>query len=72
MGRGLYGEVPEFADAFDEMCARSTRTLAGPCMTWCSARRARTSLHETLWTQPALFAVEVALFRTLDRLGSAS
>ncbi|OLF09969.1 hypothetical protein BU204_32340 [Actinophytocola xanthii] len=61
MGRGLHARFPAFAAAFDEVAAefpglREVMWEDGP-------------LDETGWAQPALFAVEVALFRLLESWG---
>ncbi|HEV7650683.1 MAG TPA: type I polyketide synthase, partial [Actinophytocola sp.] len=64
MGRELYERYPVFAEAFDAVAAELDSGLAE--VMWGEDPQA---LDETGWAQPALFAVEVALFRLLESWG---
>nr|APD71871.1 type I polyketide synthase 6 [Streptomyces sp.] len=67
MGRELYAAEPVFAAAFDEVVGaldvHLDRSLAGVI------EGEPELLQRTVFTQPALFAVEVALFRLLSHYG---
>nr|QLJ96957.1 SDR family NAD(P)-dependent oxidoreductase [Micromonospora carbonacea] len=72
MGAGLAAAYPVFADALDEVCdqidahvGRSVRDLLEAAPGTPDAAL----LDDTRYTQPALFAVEVALFRLAGSLG---
>nr|WP_237280689.1 type I polyketide synthase [Streptomyces caniscabiei] len=68
MGRELYAAHPVFTEAFDAVCARIDPRLGRPLT---DALASEELLGRTAYTQTALFAFEVALFRLLEHWGLA-
>ncbi|MBE1502215.1 acyl transferase domain-containing protein/D-arabinose 1-dehydrogenase-like Zn-dependent alcohol dehydrogenase [Amycolatopsis lexingtonensis] len=62
MGRGLYARFPVYAEAFDAVLAHFAPEVREA---FDDAER----LDRTEFTQPALFAIEVALFRLVESFG---
>ncbi|WP_455712144.1 SDR family NAD(P)-dependent oxidoreductase [Streptomyces canus] len=76
MGRELYATYPVYAQAFDAACVELDRELSGhvplPVHEVVFAEdgtEAAALLHRTVYTQSALFAVQVALFRLVESWG---
>ncbi|MCC9311976.1 SDR family NAD(P)-dependent oxidoreductase, partial [Kitasatospora sp. RB6PN24] len=70
MGQGLYAAFPVFAQAFDAVCAGLAEHLDGSLAAVVRGEvEGGGRIDDTGWAQPALFAIEVALFRLLESWG---
>ncbi len=72
MGAALYAALPSFREAFDATCSRFDQALEVPLREVVFAEagsRAAALLDSTEYTQPALFAFELALARALEGFG---
>jgi acyl transferase domain-containing protein len=69
MGRGLYEAFGVFAEAFDAVVAAVDEHREGPSLREVMWGDDAEALNRTECAQPALFAVEVALFRLVESWG---
>jgi acyl transferase domain-containing protein/NAD(P)-dependent dehydrogenase (short-subunit alcohol dehydrogenase family) len=71
MGQELYESNPAFRDAFEEACAQLDPHLEEPLapIVFAEGKKAEGKLDHTAYAQPALFALELALYRALASQG---
>ncbi len=68
MGKELYEESPVFEETFDEVCEQLDRHLDTPLKDVLFGED-QAALNDTAYAQPALFALQVSLYRALASLG---
>ncbi len=71
MGRELYETDPVFQSAFDAACEQLDQHLETPLreIVFAKGKKAAAKLEDTACAQPALFAIEVALYEALAKRG---
>jgi acyl transferase domain-containing protein len=72
MGRGLYEALPVFRKSLDELCAHLDPLLGARLLDIVFSAEGSPEaalLNQTGWAQPALFALEVALYRQWEAWG---
>ena len=71
MGKELYESDPVFEEAFDAVCAELDQHLETPLkeIVFAKGKKAAALLEDTTYAQPALFAIEVALYEALAKRG---
>ncbi|HEX6688111.1 MAG TPA: SDR family NAD(P)-dependent oxidoreductase, partial [Solirubrobacterales bacterium] len=71
MGKELYEADEVFAKAFDAVCEQLDPHLDTPLkeIVFAKGKKAAAKLEDTTYAQPALFAIEVALYRALAERG---
>jgi pimaricinolide synthase PimS1 len=71
MGADLYGADPDFREAFDAVCEQLDSHLETPLkeIVFTEGKKAAKRLEDTAYAQPALFAIEVALYKALAKRG---
>ncbi len=71
MGKELYESDPHFRAAFDAACEQLDQHLEAPLkeIVFAKGKKAAAKLEDTAYAQPALFAIEVALYEALAKRG---
>src|SRR5881394_1220477 len=71
MGKELYEADANFRNAFDQACEQLDQHLKTPLkeVVFAKGKKAAALLEDTTYAQPALFAIEVALYRALSERG---
>ncbi len=71
MGQELYEADPVFREAFDAACEQLDQHLDTPLkeIVFAEGKKAAAKLEDTAHAQPALFAIEIALYEALSKRG---